>query len=719
MTFRSIRPASSRPHTAVPVPKEGSQEPQGRGQAAVIQACNNCRRFKVKCDGSWPRCSTCTVKNRQCAYVGQEGQTRAAAVKSRLVSLEEIIDALRSRDPDQVTQLLDCIRTSDDPVDIIKHLPASSPAATAKVDPHCNLTLLANRPIHDVRLLFPEPSIVMRAVDSFFSCSGKLFQVFSREHISRCYNAIFNEPQAALSQKVKTMVCCVAVVAAVGAQYMGDSCSREIEQGLYDLARHFFEVAAEQEPLHSIKVCSLLAQYNIMSKEMIALAYVETGLSWCKLHGTSGQACRPASIPRLEWSDLRKTWRTLVFFSSWLSSTLGYMSGNAWVAERSMLSDMKAEDPTDVSDVVQTEMARICILKADILRMHLVFQELSMKSIETIMQDLQRWYEELPDCVRLESSGRDGLQTETKRSIMHLHLLYLGAMMLLYRRVVTQFLQSYLIGSSPGVLQMSCNDVIVQQANETVLAASTSARIVKLLMDDQAVFKHCWLVIFQAYTSCTVLLHAVVQKQIHRFSPSTWEDDLERAGDCLSVLAFCASKDLIAAQFHHQLHGIYQTLVQLGGSSAMAPRDGRAETDDPGQASTPCGAPEAIGTAQTSQWTNSAFILDITADADALLLETTLILFMMLSRPFGDSAAEEATQLKLGKHWISDPRRHEYPQMVERLDWSLEYKCQFKWDISQLRFPCPSSAEASKQDTSQTTSTPSASSASPWETDMC
>ena len=55
---------------------------------------------------------------------------------------------------------------------------------------------------------------------------------------------------------------------------MGDSCSREIEQGLYDLARHFFEVAAEQEPLHSIKVCSLLAQYNIMSKEMIALAYV-------------------------------------------------------------------------------------------------------------------------------------------------------------------------------------------------------------------------------------------------------------------------------------------------------------------------------------------------------------------------------------------------------------------------------------------------------------
>ncbi|GAO20109.1 hypothetical protein UVI_02008780 [Ustilaginoidea virens] len=325
-------------------------------------------------------------------------------------------------------------------------------------------------------------------------------------------------------------------------------------------------------------------------------------------------------------------------------------------------------------------MARICILKADILRMHLVFQELSMKSIETIMQDLQRWYEELPDCVRLESSGRDGLQTETKRSIMHLHLLYLGAMMLLYRRVVTQFLQSYLIGSSPGVLQMSCNDVIVQQANETVLAASTSARIVKLLMDDQAVFKHCWLVI---------------------------------------VLAFCASKDLIAAQFHHQLHGIYQTLVQLGGSSAMAPRDGRAETDDPGQASTPCGAPEAIGTAQTSQWTNSAFILDITADADALLLETTLILFMMLSRPFGDSAAEEATQLKLGKHWISDPRRHEYPQMVERLDWSLEYKCQFKWDISQLRFPCPSSAEASKQDTSQTTSTPSASSASPWETDMC
>jgi hypothetical protein len=28
-----------------------------------------------------------------------------------------------------------------------------------------------------------------------------------------------------------------------------------------------------------------------------------------------------------EWVDYRKAWRALIFFSSWLSSTLGYISG--------------------------------------------------------------------------------------------------------------------------------------------------------------------------------------------------------------------------------------------------------------------------------------------------------------------------------------------------------------------------------------------------------
>jgi hypothetical protein len=139
-------------------------------------------------------------------------------------------------------------------------------------------------------------------------------------------------------------------------------------------------------------------------------------------------------------------------------------------------------------------MARICLLKAEILRMHLVFKDLTSPAVDTIRGDLQAWYDELPEPLRLQVTGHDDLPVETKRSILHLHMLYLGAMMLLYRRVTTQFLKSYAHGGRNSILHLHPRETFVQQSAEAVLAASTSARIVKLLLEDDGVFKHCWLV---------------------------------------------------------------------------------------------------------------------------------------------------------------------------------------------------------------------------------
>jgi hypothetical protein len=55
---------------------------------------------------------------------------------------------------------------------------------------------------------------------------------------------------------------------------MPDDFSLETETYFYDLARHYFDAVVEYHPLRAIKVCTLLAQYNIMSKCMVSLAYV-------------------------------------------------------------------------------------------------------------------------------------------------------------------------------------------------------------------------------------------------------------------------------------------------------------------------------------------------------------------------------------------------------------------------------------------------------------
>lgn len=229
-------------------------------------------RPRHKCDGNWPKCSTCAAKNRQCGYVGQEGQTRAAAVKSRLESLEEVMAALRTSNPDHVDQLLDCIRTTDDPVRVMENF-ASSPDVVPRLNPQSQVLLLANRHISNFRLLLPNPSLTLEAIDSFFNCSGKLFHVFSKDYILQCYQAVFYESRVPQEQ-LKAKICCLTAVASVGAQYRPDKLTKEDELGLYNLSRHFFEVAVDQTPLHAIKVCTLFAQYNIMNKEMISLGYV-------------------------------------------------------------------------------------------------------------------------------------------------------------------------------------------------------------------------------------------------------------------------------------------------------------------------------------------------------------------------------------------------------------------------------------------------------------
>jgi hypothetical protein len=145
---------------------------------------------------------------------------------------------------------------------------------------------------------------------------------------------------------------------------------------------------------------------------------------------------------------------------------------------------------------VQTELAKICILKANILRMQLAFRNLTILSIEAIIRDLQRWYDDLPVQLQIGYAGREDLPVETRRSILHVHLLYLGAIMLLYRRIASNFAMSYTARKDDNLHYKPMAKLLHSHGTETVLAAHSSARILKILLDDGSVFKRCWLVMW-------------------------------------------------------------------------------------------------------------------------------------------------------------------------------------------------------------------------------
>lgn len=192
---------------------------------------------------------------------------------------------------------------------------------------------------------------------------------------------------------------------------------------------------------------------------------------------------------------------------------------------------------------------------------------------------------------------------------------------------------------------------------------------------------------FQAYTSGTVLLHSVVQKQLHNFNPSTWQEDIDNVKDCLSALEFCGSLDRVAAQFHERLGAIFQEVLAYSIPNGVSMDTDDHQTTSPSRGTfTPM---EGDGEArqQQPQPVDHAYLLDIPAQADRSHTRLSFLLLMILSQPFGDPDTKEAAELNLKKHWLTHPSRYEYPQMADRVDWNLESRHMFQWDLSKINIP--------------------------------
>lgn len=343
------------------------------------------------------------------------------------------------------------------------------------------------------------------------------------------------------------------------------------------------------------------------------------------------------------------------------------MSGvNTGMTEKVALTDFDVDNSTNLADLVQSELTKISILKADILRLNLLFKDLSFLTIETILLDLREWHAQLPSLMHLHNVQNASLPWNLRLTIYHVHLLYLGAFMLLYRRIASQIVKNRGI---PGdrTLPSRPSKELVGCAEEGVLSAKSTARILGTLMADNGVFKKCWLVIYQAYTACIVILYSVAQKQLHFLTAADTDDDLECARICLSTLEYCGSCDLVAAKFHAKLSSIYQRLTE-----DVPTLDSMFQ--DPG-----------LGVfAGPSQFFPREYLLRVPEDGNPELMALALDLLVMLCKPFGGLENKKHVDDNIENAWKTDPTRYEHPQLIERLEWNVENSVPFQWDMGQL-----------------------------------
>ena len=188
--------------------------------------------------------------------------------------------------------------------------------------------------------LRPVAHLTSAAIQSFYSSSGELFHVFSREQLAQYHRSVFGlDGQPNTSRKLA--ICCLASVAAVGVQYNPTEFEKGADAMFYDMARSCFVDVLEQRSPDAIRVCTLLAMYNILNKATSALGYVgrflqsdfychcfltlltEVGLGLSLTYGLSGSFSYQG-VPKIEdgWEDYRKTWRTLLFLARFVFTPL-------------------------------------------------------------------------------------------------------------------------------------------------------------------------------------------------------------------------------------------------------------------------------------------------------------------------------------------------------------------------------------------------------------
>lgn len=341
-----------------------------------------------QCDGVRPRCRRCIEKGVDvCEYTVNPGETRFTALKRKnanLVSdsdrMRNFIEALRSASPSEAQSLLQNLRTCDDPANALElltlplPLPQSQPQSqsqqqfqplvcsdsdpsSSSAQPSSDTTPTTNaslesptllsditgpssqppssgfehdilpiesslQPFADFGTQLPSHDALKACVCAFYNEAGKMFHVFPLEQIESHFVTLAGQGD---KQARRLAACELSAVAAIGSQYIKDVLTKGTERRMYSIAKHLLEDVVTIDSLRAAKVCALLGMFNIMSKEKVAMTFVEMGLNLLQRPSMT-QIC-PSNVEQNRWVSARKTWRVLIFLESWLSSTLGYVSG--------------------------------------------------------------------------------------------------------------------------------------------------------------------------------------------------------------------------------------------------------------------------------------------------------------------------------------------------------------------------------------------------------
>ncbi|KAF2648357.1 hypothetical protein K491DRAFT_763129 [Lophiostoma macrostomum CBS 122681] len=178
------------------------------------------------------------------------------------------------------------------------------------------------------------------------------------------------------------------------------------------------------------------------------------------------------------------------------------------------------------------------------------------------LESLMHWQRTLPPFMQLSHislSAPLALSSDVKRSLLHLHILFLGLFIAPHKKCMLVLGQFRL-----GDIHISVEDLeaLTSVESQCVLAARQSSRVASLVQFDNLVRAHSWILLYASYVGGTVLLHSAAQKLLE-CSRDDVGLELAYASSHLSILSLCSYESEVARRMYTSLQVVFNDLKDL------------------------------------------------------------------------------------------------------------------------------------------------------------
>ncbi|KAF2475563.1 uncharacterized protein BDR25DRAFT_213998 [Lindgomyces ingoldianus] len=454
--------------------------------------------------------------------------------------------------------------SSDSPVSI----PSSGSTRTEAELCHGSLTLALSelvslrgeilgqgvRPYDEQHL--PAEELTRRAMYAFVRGTGSLLYMWTYTQVDEILDRIYR-PEKPVD--AMTFAECFTV-AAMGAHYDLDCFPDRIRRALYASGTlHFHEKTARIDYLRTMRLLLSMSFYALLEKHMSARYLVAAGLQIARWK------CPPPQQSALDTANesWRRIFRSLIFMDSWLSYTLGYVS-EVVPDDIAVACTSRQPDIATMDELIHIQTSKIGLIAAEIAKTLVSAELATRENIDMLNRKLEVWRMEVPTMLQISVMTSDNppeLTLYQRRAILMVHIMYLGAVLLLHRQLLIAAAQTQLTDGALWNFDLSVDEV-ARYRNECAMAAQQMARILSLISFDGTFTRRCWLIIYWAFTACIVLLFAAATRLLDG-QPDGVDEDLTYAKGCLDMLEPCRNYEPVAERYLEILWPLYDSLRDI------------------------------------------------------------------------------------------------------------------------------------------------------------